>query len=251
MERVWSNENGTIKDEENTFHWYLKSAEGGNSLCQCYPEVCYWNGIGTTKGEKKAFQWYLKSAEGWNGNGQYILDYCYKNGIGTTRDEKKSFHWYLKSVMDRVLLSEWNWNYIRLKWYLKLAEGRNSIGQYILGNCYLKGIGTTKDEIKGWMWISLSAEGGNDHSQQLIEFLHRNELEISMNKNFQNKLKQNTNRKDNSFSLTLSKSFIENLNSVEYSKIKNRNCFICWKTNSCIEICNKYFQDFGRCHISP
>ncbi|RHZ43512.1 hypothetical protein Glove_1033g34 [Diversispora epigaea] len=45
------------------------------------------------------------------------------------------------------------------QWYLKLAGGGNNDGQFILGNYYMNGIGTKKDEEKHfseWNDFSLS-----------------------------------------------------------------------------------------------
>ncbi|RHZ45078.1 hypothetical protein Glove_692g54 [Diversispora epigaea] len=51
------------------------------------------------------------------------------------------------------------------QWYLKSAEGGNSLGQYNIGNCYSNGIGTTKDEVKAFQWYLKSAEGGDSDAQ--------------------------------------------------------------------------------------
>ncbi|RHZ83839.1 hypothetical protein Glove_87g38 [Diversispora epigaea] len=45
--------------------------------------------------------------------------------------------------------------------YLKSAEGGNNDGQFILGNYYMNGIGTKKDEEKAFQWYLKSAEGWN------------------------------------------------------------------------------------------
>ncbi|RHZ72881.1 hypothetical protein Glove_236g22 [Diversispora epigaea] len=255
----YENEIGTTKNEEKAFQWYMKSAESGNSNGQYNLGYCYRNGIGTTKDEQEAFKWYLKSAEGGDSDGQNSLGCCYENGIGTTKNEEKAFHWYMKSAESRNSDGQCNLGYCyrdgigttkdeqeAFQWYLKSAEGGNNDGQYNLGYCYYNGMGTVMDIKKSIMWFTLSAEGGNANAQRIIEALYREEVEISTIKKYQNKLKQNTNGKD--ISLTLSKSPIKNLSSIEDLNIKNYNCCICWQTNNCIDICKKYFQDFGRCH---
>ncbi|RHZ64743.1 hypothetical protein Glove_320g193 [Diversispora epigaea] len=244
---------GTTKDDKKTFQWFLKSAEGGINKGQFNLGWCYHHGIGTTKDEEKAFQWYLKSAEGGNSNGQVNLAGCYQNGIGTIKDEEKAFEWDLKSAESGNSHGQHNLGICYTKgfgttkdeekafqWYLKSAEGGNSHGQFNLGKCYLHGIGTTKDEEKVVQWILKSAEGRNYSVQQTIEWFYREEIAISTIKRYQNKLKQNINRKD--INLAHSNSPIKNLNGN-----KNHNCCICWQKNGCIEIC-KNFKDFGRCH---
>ncbi|RHZ67569.1 hypothetical protein Glove_300g22 [Diversispora epigaea] len=250
---------GTTKDEEKAFQWYLKSAEGGNTDGQCSLGDCYLNEIGTTKDEEKAFWWYLQSAEGGNGRGQSSLGYCYCDGIGTTKDEEKAFQWSLKSAEGGNSRGQCNLGVCyddgigtikdekkAFQWFLKSAEGGNIHGQFLLGNRYLAGTGTTKDEEKGVQWILKSSEGGFHDSQKVIEAFYRSEFDFSTIKKNQNKLSQDTNKKD--ISLVLSKSPIKNLNSIEDLNLKNHNCCICWQKNGCIEICKRNFQDFGRCH---
>ncbi|RHZ48137.1 hypothetical protein Glove_557g58 [Diversispora epigaea] len=154
---------GTIKDEGEAFHWFLKSAEGGNIIGQNNLGYCYDNGIGIKKDQRKAFQWYLKSAEGGSSNGQLNLGYCYHYGIGTAKDEGKAFRWYWKS-----------------------AKGGNHLAQNNLGYCYKDGIGTIKDEEKAFQWYLKSAEGGEKFGQNSVEYFYRNE--ISYVKKDQNKL---------------------------------------------------------------
>ncbi|RHZ78315.1 hypothetical protein Glove_166g17 [Diversispora epigaea] len=244
---------GTVKDEEKAFRWYLKSAEGGNSDGQVILGNCYKNGTGTTKDEVKTFQWYLKSAEGGNRNGQCILGDYYYFGIGTTKDKEKAFQWYLKSAEGGQSDGQLNVGVFyangigttkdkekAFQWYLKSAEEGDSMGQFAVGCCYLDGKGTTKDKIKAFRWLTLSVEGGYNVAQRLIEFCYRTEEEISTIKKFQNILKQNA--------LKISESPIKNLDSIENLDVNNYNCSICWQTNSCMEICKNYFQDFGRCH---
>ncbi|RHZ45956.1 hypothetical protein Glove_641g14 [Diversispora epigaea] len=68
-----------FEEEDETFQWFLKSAEEEDNDGKNYLEYCYRNGIGTAKDEERAFQ-------------------CYYHGVETTRDEEKAFQWYLKSA---------------------------------------------------------------------------------------------------------------------------------------------------------
>ncbi|RHZ72864.1 hypothetical protein Glove_236g7 [Diversispora epigaea] len=60
------------------------------------------------------------------------------------------------------------------QWFLKSAEGGNHLGQNNLGRSYRKGIGTTKDEEKAFQWYLRSAEGGNSYGQQKLGYFYRN-----------------------------------------------------------------------------
>ncbi|RHZ69131.1 hypothetical protein Glove_290g50 [Diversispora epigaea] len=80
----------------------------------------------------------------------------------------------------------------------------------------------------------------------LIEFMYREELEISTIKKHQNISKQNINGKN--INLAHSKSSIKNLNSIENLNVNTYVCCICWQINGCIDICKNYSHDFGRCH---
>ncbi|RHZ73766.1 hypothetical protein Glove_229g3 [Diversispora epigaea] len=59
---------------------------------------------------------------------------------------------------------------------MKSAEKGNHRGQYNLGNCYLNGIGTIKDEGKAFTWFLKSAEGGEKFGQSSVEYFYRNEI---------------------------------------------------------------------------
>ncbi|RHZ87195.1 hypothetical protein Glove_40g167 [Diversispora epigaea] len=58
--------------------------------------------------------------------------------------------------------------------YLKSAEEGNGDAQFYLGNCYMQGIGTTKDEENAFQWYMKSAEGGNSCGQQKLGYFYRN-----------------------------------------------------------------------------
>ncbi|CAB5350633.1 unnamed protein product [Rhizophagus irregularis] len=124
-----NNKNDIIKQVNNTFEDYLKSAENGNTQAQNNLGNCYQYGIGTDKDEKQAFAWYLKAAQSGYTQAQYDLAICYKNGLGTEKDEKQAFEWYLKA-----------------------AENGDARAQNDLAICYQNGIGTDKDVSKAFEW---------------------------------------------------------------------------------------------------
>ncbi|RHZ85635.1 hypothetical protein Glove_63g61 [Diversispora epigaea] len=186
--------------------------------------------------QEQLFQLHLKSARGGSHMAQYNIGYCYQHGIGTTKDEEKAFQWYLKSAEGENTTGQNNLGYCykhgigttkdeekAFQWYLKSAEGGYSSAQYNLGLCYKDGIGTTKNEEKALQWILKSAEGGNKFIQGSVEYFYRNEIGFSKIKKNENRLMEGIKKKDNI-------------------------CCICWKENSCSEICIKYYQNFSRCH---
>ena len=50
------------------------------------------------KDDEQAFEWYLKSAKGGDENGQYKVSYYYQKGIDIVKDDEKAFEWLLKSA---------------------------------------------------------------------------------------------------------------------------------------------------------
>ncbi len=48
-----------------------------------------------------------------------------------------------------------------VKWYRKAADGGDSMGQFMVGNCYEKGIGVSADSAEAARWFRKSAEQTN------------------------------------------------------------------------------------------
>ncbi|KAG9301172.1 hypothetical protein G9A89_012555 [Geosiphon pyriformis] len=148
---------GTEPDEKKAFHWYMISAENGDSLGQNELGICYDFGDGVETDMSKASCWYLRSAVAGNALGQHNIGLCFSQGIGIFKDDEKAFYWFEKSA---------------------IAGHRG--GQSELGHCYTKGIGVKKDLRKGYFWLRKAAFAGNTMAQSLIADRHHYGLGISL-----------------------------------------------------------------------
>ncbi|KAG9291183.1 hypothetical protein G9A89_000640, partial [Geosiphon pyriformis] len=70
----------------------------GNLNSQTSIRTYYRNGWEIVKNHEETFQFYLKTAEAGNQNAQYNLGWCYQNGWGTTKSLQKAFELYLKAA---------------------------------------------------------------------------------------------------------------------------------------------------------
>ena len=59
-----------------------------------------------------------------------------------------------------------------MKWISAAAEQEHAEAQYLLGCCYLKGIGVSADQTEAVKWISAAAEQGLEEAR---DFFHSNE----------------------------------------------------------------------------
>ncbi|KAG9288744.1 hypothetical protein G9A89_004707 [Geosiphon pyriformis] len=70
----------------------------GNSSPQTSIGTYHRKGWEIVKNLEETFQFYLKTAEAGNQNAQYNLGWCYQNGWGTTKNIQKAFELYLKAA---------------------------------------------------------------------------------------------------------------------------------------------------------
>jgi TPR repeat protein len=180
---------GVVKNEKEAVKWYIKSAEKGNAEAQWSLALCYVTGSGISKDEKEAAKWYKKSAEQGDPVGQCGLGACYAKGIGVSKDEKEAVRWLTKSADQGVSEAKALLGLIQaendaqkilkdvesgsfqskkeelFKKLLEKAESGDASSQKLVGNCYFKGDGVSKDEKVAVKWLRKSAEQGNSKAQ--------------------------------------------------------------------------------------
>ncbi|MDR1561460.1 MAG: sel1 repeat family protein [Dysgonamonadaceae bacterium] len=70
-----------------------------------------------------------------------------------------------------------------VKWYMKSAENGNVKAQYYLGNCYATGFSVTKDIYEAVKWWTKSAQQGDACAQNNLAACYNNGDGIKENKN--------------------------------------------------------------------
>ena len=182
---------GLCQDYAKALYWYRASATHGYPVAFYYIGICYQQGTGVTQSYTEAFKWFLLAAEKGDADAQYNVGVYYKNskyGIGV--DYKESFRWLKEAVrqgkesaQDRIediysdiALNGFMNDYIInidtseiFKSFKLLAEQGNQYGQYNLGLCYWRGLGTECNRNEALKWYKLSAEQGHKKSKSEIK----------------------------------------------------------------------------------
>lgn len=117
-------------DIGDDFSVFMDNAEKGDASAQSNLGTCYWLGKGTEKDEKQAHYWFEKSAK--NGNTIGLVNYAdnFFYGQGVEPDSNQCF----KLAMKAVEISD------------------NAAAQYLVGNCYLYGVGVLQDDEEAIKW---------------------------------------------------------------------------------------------------
>ena len=177
---AYSKGRGTSKDSQKAFDLHLKLAENGFGKSQYHVAYAYFEGVGVEKNDKLAMEWFSKGAENGNVLCQYYTGYCYANGIGTRADDKKALMWYTRAaeqghVVSRQIVEGATGKKVELKGdespfqsYLNSAKNGDPDAMFIVGRCYLDGVGTEKDPVEAKKWFNKGAAGGNLASKRAL-----------------------------------------------------------------------------------
>lgn len=164
-------------DYKKAAYWYEKAVQGGNidalpNLSKIYEA----NGQYT-----KAFDVTMLAAQKGNAIAQYNLSVIYNNGLmGVTKDGNECIKWLKKSVEQKyesalIDYAIFNLNGVHVPIdfqkginLLYVASKRGSAkANFILGQCYEKGLGVKQDFNKGAYFYLLSMDKGTEESQVL------------------------------------------------------------------------------------
>lgn len=94
----------------------------------------YYSGDGVEKDKGMAFKYYMKAAELGNDEAMAEVGMCYLNGEGVNQSDSQAFAWLSKS-------------------------NDTCYGYYNLAQCYIKGIGTSKNLERGVSYLERAVEG--------------------------------------------------------------------------------------------
>jgi len=137
------------KDVDTSIEWFTKASKQGHNVAQGMLGLIY-----STKGSYydigKAIYWLGKSAENGNSNSQMKLSLIYSNIIEVKNLNKAKY------------------------WAMKAANNGNLIAMKQLGFMYLKGIGTSKDNVKAFYWLEFAAQKDEVYSQRQIAKMYKN-----------------------------------------------------------------------------
>ena len=169
---------GTPKNDDEAFKWFLKAAEQGDASSQFNLGVMYAKGRSIDQDYAEAFKWYKKAAEQGDVNSQATISTMYMKGIGVEKDYKDSFDWALRAAKRGHLNSLYNLgefysngygvekNFTEsFRWNKKAALKGHVKAQLNLGYMYGKGEGVERDDIEAFHWYRKAAESGHPNAQ--------------------------------------------------------------------------------------
>lgn len=130
-------------DIGDDFSVFMDNAEKGDASAQSNLGTCYWLGKGTEKDDKQAHYWFEKSAK--NGNIIGLVNYAdnFFYGQGVEPDSNQCYLLAMKAV----------------------ETSDNAAAQYLVGNCYLYGVGVLQDDEEAIKWYKKAANQGDAFAQ--------------------------------------------------------------------------------------
>lgn len=177
--------NGVPRDTKEALKYYRIAAESGHIFAQSYLGSLHDEGRIVNQDKKEAAKWYLLSAGQGNKSAMLSIGKMYCHGDGIEQDIEKGLEWMAKSAE----LGEHDADVELGKFYLngpqayrnpglafqrffKVTNHKGQIqsyeGMFLLGICFLAGLGTARDKKEG---LRLIHESANNLWEPAEEFL--------------------------------------------------------------------------------
>lgn len=86
-----------FESTQSHFDTILSKAEGGDDVAQCDLGLIYFFGKGCDIDYSKAVHWFMLSANQGNSEAQYRLGLCYERGYSVIKSKEIARTWYLKA----------------------------------------------------------------------------------------------------------------------------------------------------------
>lgn len=174
-------DDGSVEHRDGRIHYdndeftqalplFEKSAQKGNPNGMFMLGSMYNFGKGVTQNYSKAMEWYLKAAEKNQDVAMFNIAAMYMNGEGVAQNVAKAMEWaekaashgHVQSMLNLSIDAYEKQNFEKMFfWMHKAAEAGNAEAMNNVADMYIKGAGTTKDEVKANEWYHKAAEAGN------------------------------------------------------------------------------------------
>jgi TPR repeat protein len=142
------------QDYAQAVAWHRKAAEQGFALAQTSLAIFYYNGQGVTKDYAQAVAWFRKAAEQGESNAKEFLPKAEK----TLKEQQLSEEPEESEESEENLYQQ----------YITAAKQGNAGAQYVIGYCYVKGDGVTKDATQAVSWFRKAADQGLAEAQNAL-----------------------------------------------------------------------------------
>lgn len=139
-----------IRNTDEAFHWFMKSALQGNRIAQYEVGMFFENGIDPCiRNIEKAFDWYEKSSAQGLKVATFGIGRLYANGIDDQSPDFKSAYLYYKKAADAGLVE----------------------AQYRTGLALFYGRGVVENKYKGYEYLLRAAEQGYSDAKFYVALL--------------------------------------------------------------------------------
>ena len=188
LAQCYSYGKGVETNEEEAVKWLCKAAEQGHADAQYSLAQCYSYGKGVETNEEEAVKWLRKAAEQGEKFAQLKLGMRYCLGRGITQSIEDATKWFdmiqendprsqycfglmflEKSEITQELAKE------AVKWFRKAAEQGDADAQFVLGVCYLEGVGITQDKTEAMKWLQKAAKQGHEKAKKGLTEINKQE----------------------------------------------------------------------------
>lgn len=146
----------------------LEQARNGNAVAQNTVGVWYYTGKGDIKQDfKKAFEWWSLSAKQNNVDAIGNKAMCYQLGRGVTKDSIKALSLYMDAIKKghKGIIPQ----------HETIVKNSGSIFScLLLYDCYIKGVGVSKDPKRAASYHEIAAEHGHLNSQYATALYYLN-----------------------------------------------------------------------------
>ena len=125
---------------------YCTAAKAGNVNAMFQAGICSEFGNGTPVDRTQAEKWYRMGAEQGDAFAMERMGYLLSESDPPRAEE--SFEWFLKAAMEGV-----------------------PTAMHMVGYCYMKGIGTEKDEREAGKWLKMAEDNGVEEASEMLAML--------------------------------------------------------------------------------
>lgn len=155
------------------------AANQGNQEARTSLAYLFQEGLGVAKDERKAYRMYCTAAKAGNVNAMFQAGICCEFGNGTPVDPHEAERWYRMGAeqgdafaMERLgyLLSESDPPRAEesFEWFLKAAMEGVPTAMQMVGYCYMKGIGTPRDDEEARKWLRMAGDNGIEEAAEML-----------------------------------------------------------------------------------
>lgn len=159
---------GTETDCAEAARWYQEAADDENQYARYSLAGLYYRGEGVDQNFDKAFHYYRLSAEQGNAYAAYETAKMYRDGISVAVEKEKADFYFRQAFQGFLAMKN---------------KSRDDLLLYRIGQMYLTGTGTEKNEQKAEWYLEKSARLKNIHARYQLAKLYLLQEKRKLDKN--------------------------------------------------------------------